>query len=245
MVKNKFAVIFIISILFSMACNAQNSEVIHVSSAEFNNLIAANDGLLLDVRTIPEFFGGHIPNAGQMNYYAKDFRQSLLMLPRDKPIYIYCNTGYRSRKAANILVENGYHDVYNLRRGIMEWNLIDLPTVSDPGAGTVQENRMDPEEFQALLKSDKPVLIDFYAPWCAPCRQMMPMIDSLGVEYQKNLQLVKINADASKALMKQIRLGTVPYFALIYNGKVLFSHEGVITRNELESALASNNIFSY
>jgi len=242
MVKMKSALILLISIIFSMACNAQNNEVKHVSSAEFNDLILGKDGILLDVRTIPEFFGGHIPNAEQMNYYAKDFRQSLLLLPKDKPIYIYCNTGYRSRKAAEVLVSNGFKNVYNLRRGIMEWNLLDLPTVSDPSAGAVQENRMDPEEFQALLKSDKPVLIDFYAPWCAPCRQMMPMVDSLGIEYQKNLQLVKINADASKELMRQIRLGTVPYFALIHNGQVLFSHEGMITRKELEQVLINNNI---
>jgi thioredoxin 1 len=234
--------VLIFTILFTMACKAQNSDVMHVSSAEFNDLISGNDGVLLDVRTIPEFFGGHIPNSEQMNYYAKDFKQSLLMLPKDKPIYIYCNTGYRSRKAANTLVENGYAEVYNLRRGIMEWNLLDLPVVSDPSAGAVQENRMDVPEFQALLKSDKPVLIDFYAPWCAPCRQMMPMVDSLGIEYQNNLQLVKINADASKELMRQIRLGTVPYFALIYNGEVLFSHEGVITRQQLEEVLATNNI---
>jgi rhodanese-related sulfurtransferase len=234
--------ILIFTILFSMACEAQNSEVIHVSSAEFNDLISGNDGVLLDVRTIPEFFGGHIPNSEQMNYYAKDFKQSLLMLPKDKPIYIYCNTGYRSRKAANTLVENGYTEVYNLRRGIMEWNLLDLPVVSDPSAGVVQENRMDVPEFQALLQSDKPVLIDFYAPWCAPCRQMMPMVDSLGIEFQNSLQLVKINADASKELMRQIRLGTVPYFALIYRGEVLFSHEGMITRQQLEEVLATNNI---
>lgn len=239
----KIISVFVFSILFAMACEAQNSEVNHVSSAEFSDLISANDGVLLDVRTIPEFYGGHIPNSEQMNYYAKDFKQSLLMLPKDKPIYIYCNTGYRSRKAANTLVENGYNRVYNLRRGIMEWNLLDLPVVSNPGAGTVQENRMDIAEFQALLQSDKPVLIDFYAPWCAPCRQMMPMIDSLGIEFQNNLQLVKINADASKELMRQIRLGTVPYFALIYRNEVLFSHEGVITRQQLEEVLAANNIF--
>ncbi|MBI9034824.1 MAG: rhodanese-like domain-containing protein [Bacteroidales bacterium] len=64
-----------------------------------------------------------MPNAKQLNYYSLNFKQKLLLLPKDEPVYFYCNTGYRSRKAASILLENGYTEIYNLKYGIMEWNL--------------------------------------------------------------------------------------------------------------------------
>jgi len=50
-----------------------------------------------------------------------------ILLPKDQPIYLYCNTGYRSEKTAEILIENGYTYVYNLQHGIMEWELLNLP----------------------------------------------------------------------------------------------------------------------
>jgi len=57
--------------------------------------------------------------------------------------------------------------------------------------------------YNRLLQSDSLVFIDFYAPWCGPCRKMMPMMDSLKVSYHKKLKIVKINSDASKKLMKE------------------------------------------
>jgi len=101
---------------------------------EFNKLINNSKISLLDVRTKHEFKNGHIENAGQLNYYAFSFRQKLLLLPKNQEIYLYCNTGYRSNRAANILVENGYTKVYNLQHGIMEWNLKNLTVIIEPDA---------------------------------------------------------------------------------------------------------------
>ncbi len=59
--------------------------------------------------------------------------------------------------AAERLVENGYDKVYNLERGIMEWNLNNLPVVIEPDARPDVENKMEPDEFHALINSEKPV----------------------------------------------------------------------------------------
>ncbi len=229
--------IFIAAFLFSFSIiNSQDPQVNHITSREFNELIANTNGILLDVRTDSEYKNTHIPDAGNLNFYALNFRKRLNLLPRNQPIYLYCNTGYRSEKAAEILIENGYTDVYNLQHGIMEWELFNLPVVVEPDARPDTDNKMTPEQYHAILSEGSPVFFDFYAPWCGPCRKMMPMIDSLMVEYHPQIEMHKINVDASKKLVKELKLIGVPYLVLQDKGVVLFSRNGSATRNELTSA---------
>ncbi len=230
---------FLIS-LFSLAVISQNSDAIHVGSEDFNKLISKGEGVLLDVRTEREFQNGHIENSGQLNFYALDFRQRLLLLPKDQPVYLYCNTGWRSNIAASFLIRNGYTQVYNLEHGIMEWEQADFPVIVDPNAQPDTEDMFLTSEFNALIQQDELVFIDFYAPWCGPCRQMMPMIDSLTTEYKGRVNIVKINADASKRLMRDIEVASVPYLVLYQNGKILFEHKGLIEEKELVAILESH-----
>lgn len=213
------------------------SEVKQLSSVQFKQIIAKNDGILLDVRTEQEFKSGHIENSGQLNFYARDFAQHLLLLPKDKPIYLYCNTGRRSNIAANFLIRNGYTQVYNLQRGIVEWLHLGLPVTVSPMAQTDTRDRFNPQEFRELISTDQLVFVDFYAPWCGPCMQMMPMINDLKERYEGKIQIVKINADASRQLMSELRLTTIPYLALFQNGRLLFDHRGLIEEHELSNKL--------
>ncbi len=221
-------------LFFSTACG-QSPAIKQVSSTKFEKLIADSAGTLLDVRTIGEFKNGHINEAGQLNFYALDFRQKLLLLSKNQPIYLYCNTGYRSKRAAEILAENGYLKVYNLEHGIMEWNLLNLPVSIEPGAIPDTENKIEPNEFTALINSGELIFVDFYAPWCAPCRKMMPMIDSLKTEYKDKIVIVKINVDASRKLMKELGILSVPYLVLYLNGHIIFSQTGPIDKRELQN----------
>lgn len=226
--------------LFIFAAYTQNPSTIQVGSEEFNQLISKGEGVLLDVRTQREFQNGHIENAGQINFYARDFRRSLLLLPKDQPVYLYCNTGWRSDIAASYLIRNGYTKVYNLKHGIMEWEQANLPVTIDPNAQPDTDDRFTTSDFTKLIQSESLVFIDFYAPWCGPCRQMMPMIDSLKAEYKGRIDVVKINADASKSLMRDIKMVSVPYLVLYHQGKVLFEHKGLIGRQELVTELESH-----
>jgi len=235
----KFFVIslIIIAMSFSSCTQGQTSGVNQLNAAAFNQQINNRDLVLLDVRTPREFKSGHIENSGQLNFYDRDFAEKLLLLPRNKPIYLYCNTGYRSNLAAGFLVRNGYTQVYNLQRGIMEWEHARLPVKVDPTAVADVEDKFEPADFGRLVSNEPIVFIDFYAPWCAPCRKMMPMIDSLKTEYHGRIPIVKINADASKQLIREIKLPSVPYFALFRNGQLSFQQAGEMTRKEIEDVL--------
>lgn len=203
--------------------------VIHqLNSLDFKKELDKRVITLIDVRTQMEFAAGHINGSSQLNYYAFDFKNRLLLLAKNQPIYLYCNTGYRSNKAAAFLVKNGYSKVYNLEKGIMEWNYFELPVVISPGAKIDEANRMEMDEYKAFIENNKLVFVDFYAPWCAPCRRMMPMIDSVGEVYSSQVKLLKVNADASKKLIKELEIIGVPYLVLYKNGKIVFSHKGVI-----------------
>jgi thioredoxin len=231
--KGSFSILIVLTAFFVFA---QKAEINEVNPAQFNQLIKKPGGVLLDVRTQNEFKNGHIANSGQLNYYAFDFRKKLLMLSKNEPIYLYCNTGWRSEKAAKILVENGYSNVYNLEHGIMDWELQNRPVVIDPDAKPDTENKMDYEELARFIESGKPVFIDFYAPWCGPCRTMMPMVDELKTKYHGKITILKVNVDASKKLVKEMKIQGVPYLALYKNGKPVYTKNGLTSRDELEKA---------
>jgi thioredoxin 1 len=231
---------FVIPMLFFYSACNQNNNYKEVNSQQFQELLASDDGILIDVRTESEFNNGHIANAGNLNIYSSDFNQSLLLLPKDQPIYLYCLSGNRSLMAARILAENGYKNVYNLQKGMMEWNSQNLPVVIESNAKPDTDNAMEPEQFANLIGSDSLVFIDFYAPWCGPCRKMMPMIDSLKVEFHGKVKVVKVNVDASKNLAKELKLIGVPYLSLYNKGEVIFSKNGTVTREELTGIFKTN-----
>jgi rhodanese-related sulfurtransferase len=77
---------------------------------------------LVDVRTPREFAGGHISNAINIDYFDKvSFQKSFDKLSRNKAVYLYCQSGNRSRKAANRLIQMGFKEIYDLKGGLLAW----------------------------------------------------------------------------------------------------------------------------
>lgn len=77
--------------------------------------------VILDVRTPKEFNEGHIKNAILINIYERDFKDKISELDRKKTYLIYCRTGNRSYHAMHLMAQLGFHEVYNLADGIVEW----------------------------------------------------------------------------------------------------------------------------
>jgi rhodanese-related sulfurtransferase len=84
----------------------------------------------LDVRTPEEFSNGHITNAVIINVNDSSFTERINLLPKDKDIYVYCRSGKRSLKAADILQGNGFKHIYNLETGITGWIEKGLPIIT-------------------------------------------------------------------------------------------------------------------
>ena len=92
-----------------------------VKVAEFEKLAKAGKGVILDVRTPKEYAEGHVNGSVNMNYFDKGFKDQVLKLDKDKPVYVYCHSGGRSSKARNIMRSQGFTTIYNLTGGYAAW----------------------------------------------------------------------------------------------------------------------------
>lgn len=92
-----------------------------LTAQEFKAGIDGGNILLLDVRTPAEFAGGSIASAINIDYNAADFSQQIDALSKDKPVYLFCQSGGRSGKALKLFTEKGFPEVYNLIGGYGAW----------------------------------------------------------------------------------------------------------------------------
>ena len=92
---------------------------------------------------------------------------------------------------------------------------------------------------QEVLKSEKAVLIDFWAPWCAPCRAIAPLIDELAGEYAGRLKVVKINVDDNPETPARYGVRGIPNLLIIKSGQVKEQIVGAVPKSHLVKAVDS------
>jgi len=98
------------------------------------------------------------------------------------------------------------------------------------------------ENFDSeVLKSDTPVLVDFWAPWCGPCRQIAPMIDELAKE-NPSVKVGKINIDDNPGIAQQFGISSIPTLLVFKSGEVSESFVGVRPKSALQQALDASSV---
>lgn len=95
------------------------------------------------------------------------------------------------------------------------------------------------EKFEAIIQSDKPVLIDFFATWCGPCRAMAPVLSELKAKLGDRVTIVEIDVDQHTDLAVKMRVMGVPTFMVYKNGRQLWSEAGTFTLETLKKIIES------
>ena len=93
------------------------------------------------------------------------------------------------------------------------------------------------EKFEAIIQSDKPVLIDFFATWCGPCRAMAPVLSELRAKLGDRVTIVEIDVDEHTDLAVKMRVMGVPTFMVYKDGRQLWSEAGTITLETLKKII--------
>lgn len=121
----KIKILLLLSLIISFfACKeSSKSEISKVITVEEAHRALASDMeyQLIDVRTVDEFKEGHLPGAVNICVTDDNFEKQLIHLDKNKPVYLYCRSGKRSARAAEILKQKGFKEIYDVKGGIQKW----------------------------------------------------------------------------------------------------------------------------
>ena len=100
---------------------------------------------------------------------------------------------------------------------------------------------VDDENFASqVLQADKPVLVDFWAPWCGPCKAIAPVLEALAEQYSDKIQIVKLNVDDSEQTPGQYGVRGIPTLMLFKQGEMVATQVGAMTQSQLTDFIDSH-----
>lgn len=233
----KYTLSFLVFITFLLSCfnnNAQEKNLLE-PTAYREKMNMKKNFHLVDVRTNGEFQSGYISGAINIDIQESDFEQKIAKLSKDKPVFVYCLSGGRSAQAQKIFLEKGFKEVYNMQGGILAWKSSNFPL-----AGIAQNSQwkgMTKEEFNKQISGNIPVLVDFKAKWCGPCKQLAPVLESIAKEYDGKIKVLMIDIDENKSLADEMKIRNIPLMVYYKGQKVAMNLEGYMEKTAIIKAL--------
>lgn len=230
---NKIYVIFLaLCCMTTTTLLAQGGE--NISVHDFSNRLKKENRTninLIDVRTPGEFNSGHLKQAANIDYNDRKFLMEVRSLDKNKPTYIYCRSGGRSAGAMEKMKAEGFTKIYNMEGGIKAWNAAHLPLSAPEG---YSESGLSMKEFKKMVNQDVPVLVDFTASWCGPCKIMKPSVKKLAKTYPKDIKVIYIDVDQNKELVNEIGIQAMPTLHLYKKGRLSRKKVGLLSYQELK-----------
>jgi len=108
--------------------------------------------------------------------------------------------------------------------------------MSDPSISHVTDDSFESE----VLKSDTPVLVDYWAEWCGPCKAIAPVLDEVAREYAGKLKIAKLNVDENQEVPRKFGIRGIPTLMLFKNGNMEAMKVGALSKSQLTAFLDSN-----
>lgn len=225
-------ILFLIISVVLISCNKkEDNSFKEIAPKDFAEKIKTTENpQILDVRTPEEFESEHIDNATNVNWNGDNFAEKVASYDKTKPVFVYCLSGGRSKKAANHLAELGFKNIIELDGGYMAWEKAN-PKTNAVWSGMTQE------DYNKLMVSDKTVVIDFYAEWCGPCKKMAPYLDKMSKEMADKVIIHRIDADKNKSLFNALGYQGLPVVIVVKNGKQTFFKNEFVSEEDLRKAL--------
>jgi thioredoxin 1 len=189
---------------------------------------------LIDVRTPDEYAGGHLKKSKNIDYNGNDFEGQLNTLSKTKPVFVYCLSGGRSAAAANLMRKKGFKQVYELDGGFLKWKNENMPMEGDK---TEENNAFRQSDLDKMTAGNLPVLVDFYAPWCGPCKKMEPTLAKLKTEWDGKIKVERIDIDKAVDLTKSMNIDAIPVLAIYVNGKEVKRVTGMKSETDIRNLM--------
>ncbi|NBP66482.1 MAG: thioredoxin [Bacteroidetes bacterium] len=238
--KNTLLFLFSAFIICVFSCSESQTQQAKtlLPASEFSSLLQKTSGeIVVDVRTPGEYQGGHLAEAVNIDFNDGGFQQNISKLDKSKEYFVYCLSGGRSAAAAEMMRSMGFAKVYELDGGMIAWRSANLPETTDQPKP--MKTGMNQQEFLKSLEGNTPVLVDFYAEWCKPCKQMQPFLEKLEKDMAGKVIIKRIDADQNTALLQSMGIEGIPYLILHDGKKVVWNHMGFIDETNLRKEITS------
>lgn len=97
---------------------------------------------------------------------------------------------------------------------------------------------LDDRSFEnEVLQSDTPVLVDYWAPWCGPCKAVAPVVEETAEDYADRLKVTKLNIDDHQDIVMRFGIRSIPTLMLFRDGEIVAAQSGVVSRKQMDSFL--------